>query len=373
MKKLLLCILFCATLSAESKYPVDVSYFVADLKFSQEHGVKICEIQHGILSTFFADAFLNGENGILAPKVVKEFAKIPLTKWTVLKHIAFINLVKVIQSAPDWEKRTSFHAILMDPKFDNIAKIPPTDPNDIASYQAMIYSQSSMVRSYDYFQENYPGIIIIDAATHPYWIDKYKMSLLFRNNSTLINIKPAWQLYLKQYTPELAQDIQNEIPSDLYVIKPRGAFLGDGVIIVSKENLDETLQFILRKTPTLQSHPDNSYNYWFKDPFDSFLIEKYYPSDLIQVRHLDNKTYEPTIRVAMIMSYDKGVIDFNFLGGYYMVPCMSINEEGTLNETRKARCKVPYYSKAPKEIINQVRQQLETAIPLLYWEMLERN
>jgi hypothetical protein len=41
--------LSCTLIYAEPKYPVDVSYLVSDFKYSQEHGLKICEVQHAVI------------------------------------------------------------------------------------------------------------------------------------------------------------------------------------------------------------------------------------------------------------------------------------------------------------------------------------
>src|SRR5438105_280604 len=82
-----------------------------------------------------------------------------------------------------------------------------------------------------------------DAASRPYWIDKYKMTSLFNNHPLLATIKPEWGLYPKTYTPTLADQIIQDIPSDFFVIKPRGSFVGRGVIIVAKKNLDSTLKY----------------------------------------------------------------------------------------------------------------------------------
>ena len=81
----------------------------------------------------------------------------------------------------------------------------------------------------------------------------------------------------------VAQEIAADIVSDYYVIKPRGGFRGSGVIIVAKEDLDETLQYILSDSTRLKKDRRKSHRYWIQDKFDSFIVEKYYPSDLVQV------------------------------------------------------------------------------------------
>jgi hypothetical protein len=157
----------------------------------------------------------------------------------------------------------------------------------------------------------------------------------------------------------------------IFVIKPRGAFLGNGVIIVAKEDLNETLNYILNKSDALAKDTDGSYSYWQKDRFDSFLVEKYYPSDPVQVEAQDGKLFEPTMRVAFILIYDNKIIDFRFLGGYWLLPNKAIDEPASLNEQKKAYCKVPFFTKVSDTVLEEVRQQLAATLPLLYQKMLE--
>ena len=44
---------------AAEKYPADVCFMIADLKYSAKQGVKICEVQQGCLSLFNGDNFRN--------------------------------------------------------------------------------------------------------------------------------------------------------------------------------------------------------------------------------------------------------------------------------------------------------------------------
>lgn len=367
MKNLLLCLLFVQTLYAH--YPADISYMVADLKYSKEHGVKLCEVQHGILSTFYGDIYLNGNNGILCPKIAEVFDEFDIKKWYVISQVSFKPLTDTFNES-GWINQPSIPSLILDEEFKRIATIPPEDPSDINSYQAMFYVKANALKDLDHFRHVCPGILVIDAPTHRYWIDKYKVTRLFTGHPLLTKIKPEWGLYPKSYTETLAQQIIDDIPSDIYVIKPRSAFLGRGVILVAKEKLDSTLKYILTSSEALQKDTDAAYNHWNRDAHDSFLVEKYYPSDLIQV---DEKEYEPTMRAAFVMIYNKNRIDVRFVGGYWMMPIKSVDQEGTLNELKKAYCKPPYFVPASAEELQEIGRQIEEALPFMYEKMLKQE
>ncbi|MBS0655536.1 MAG: hypothetical protein JSR46_07160 [Verrucomicrobia bacterium] len=372
MRKLCVLLLLCtAVLRADSNYPADVSFFIADLKYSQEHGVKICEIQQGVLSIFFGDVLLNGKNGLISSQVEQVFAEFPIKKWSINSDITFNSLLAELMESPRWNFHRSSSELFSDPAFLKAAATPPKDPNSIASYKGMVLARSSTIGDYKEFRKKYPGIMVAGAPSFSCWIDKYKMSLLFARDPIVAAVKPEWGLYPKIYSETLAQTIMNDIPSERYVIKPRGAFLGAGVIIVPKEELDSTLQYILQPSTALLANRDKSYSYWNHERFDSFLVEKYYPSDEISVDAFGGKTYEPTMRAAFMLIYDNKKIDFRFLWGYWLLPEKSLEEGGTLNEVAKAYCKLPFFTPASDEVLRQVTKQLGATMPALYKYMLE--
>jgi hypothetical protein len=371
MKKICLFLLFLtASLSGTSKYPADVSYYIADIKYSKTDGVKICEVQQGILSRFSGDAYVHGDIGVICPQIEQLFGEFPIKKWSSTSNIAFPTLASLLNHSPNWFMGNTTTDIFNDPNFQRLAAIPPKDPTDIASYQGIVFIRSEKIGDYEAFHQKYPGILVSGAPSYNYWIDKYKMTLLFDTHPMLKKIKPEWGLYPKKYTPALANQIIEEIPADFYVIKPRGAFLGQGVIILPKDKLDATLRYILTKNNALRLHFDKSYSYWYEDPFDSFLIEKYYPSDLIQVQALENKTYQPTLRAVFSLAYNNEKIDFRFFGAYWIVPQKSVDEEGSHNDVKKACCRAPFFAKATDDVIEEVRKELEITMPLLYEQML---
>src|SRR5205823_4862104 len=152
----------------------------------------------------------------------------------------------------------------------------PVDPFLITSYRGIVYADFDIVRNFNFYRTAYPGILFINAVTFPYWRDKYTMNVLFERNDELRQYKADWRIYPKKYDLLLAERVQQEMPAELYVIKPRSEVLANGVIIVAHNDLDRVLQMILKAEETLEKHPDKKYSYWFKNKDTTFLIEKYY-------------------------------------------------------------------------------------------------
>jgi phosphoribosylamine-glycine ligase len=59
--------------------------------------------------------------------------------------------------------------------------------------------------------------------------------------------------YKKTYTKKLAAKVVSELRCDTFVIKPRGQFMGRGVIIVQEQDLDEVLHYIITKSANWQT------------------------------------------------------------------------------------------------------------------------
>src|SRR5258708_17946383 len=84
---------------AEPKYAADISYMVCDFKYSQEHGLKICEVQHGALSAVGGDLYISGGNGSISPMIANFFDRFPMKKWTM--GVSFSPLRKSL-AAKEW-------------------------------------------------------------------------------------------------------------------------------------------------------------------------------------------------------------------------------------------------------------------------------
>ncbi|NGX57135.1 MAG: hypothetical protein K940chlam3_00018 [Chlamydiae bacterium] len=354
----------------ESQYPVDITFLVADLKYNQKDGVKICEIQHGIASAFSGDRYSHGEPGIIPENFYLTLLQYQNEFWTTHNNFSEAQIKNQLMASPEWHVLDHLPAVERNAFFLQQAALPVEDPTNIQSYHGCICTRKWVLNKHRKFMKKYPGIILIDEASIPYWEDKYKMSMLFSRNENLSSFKPRWHLYKKEYDAQLAQKIIEEIKSDWFVIKPRSSYLGNGVIIVNQEDLDETLRYILIKSRQLDKDPDNSYNYWYKDRSHTFLVEEFIASDPLCIPHLDNQLYQPTMRVAFICAYHNREIDLHILGAYWKLPRLSLSDEGTLNEKHKNCGKIPYFYRVDPETLREVEKQLHVALPLLYKEML---
>ena len=352
------------------KFPADIEFLVTDLKYSAEKGVKICEIQQGTLSMFNGTKFFDPDDTSIQSGFLHLLEKYRLKGWTVLGFINDMMLRTLMTKSPFWSTQYSNGSLFNDPELLYLGRKPVFDPSDISNYHGLLYISPQLVHSYKALDQALPGLLVIDRASFPCWVDKYKMTRLFSLNPVLANFKPKWGLYGKKYTPQLASTIIKDLGGEMFVIKPRGAFLGYGVIVVAKSELDSTLKYILSNSNELKKNPDLSYSYWTKDSFDSFIVEEFVNSDILNVPHLENKPYQPTMRIACVCVHDKGEFNVHFLGAYWKMPEFALNEPGSLTQKHKDLCEPPFYLQVDPITLDKVYSELKIALPILHKNML---
>jgi len=355
---------------AVERYPVDVCAMVADLKYNAEQGVKICEIQQLCLSLLNGDAFRNVHEESLYKELARVLSFYNGNGWVVANSMADPHLVSALASFSYWQTPQDIIALFSDPYFMHHVKQPVADIYDLSSYQGFLYINWSQLCVIPDFEKRFPGVIVMDKSSFPFWVDKYQMTKLFAEDELLSTFKPKWGSYKKEYTKELAAQIVDDLQCDILVIKPRGEFLGNGVIIIQKKDLDEVLSYIITKSGALAESKDPAYAVWKKDPFDSFIVEEFIFSDLIAIPHLENNVYQPTMRVAFVLVYNKGCHHVHFLGSYWKTPALSLYEDGDFMQKNKDICKPPYYCAVDAHTMQAVQEELSVALPLLHKRML---
>jgi hypothetical protein len=197
------------------------------------------------------------------------------------------------------------------------------------------------------------------------------MTKLFAQDEVLSTFKPKWGSYEKVYSKDLAAKIADDLQCDIFVIKPRGEFLGKGVIITQRKDLDEVLYYIITKEGTLAKSKDKAYAVWKQDSFSSFIVEEFVASDPLSIPHLGDKKYQPTMRVAFLLVYNKQRHNVHFLGGYWKTPSLSLDEDGDFMKKNKDVCKTPYYCAVDASTMELVQNELRVALPLLHSKMLQ--
>ncbi len=344
---------------------------VADLKYSASKGVQICEIQQATLSLFNGDTFRSPEEASIHKELQRTLSLYNKNGWVVTDSLADKKLVVALATVPTWHTPKDIIALFSDPDFKQRAKQHPTDIHDLATYQGFLYFSWSQLQVIYDFEKRLPGMVVIDKSSFPFWIDKYRMTRLFKDDAVLAALKPKWGNYKKRYTKNLATKIAADLSCDTFVIKPRGNFMGKGVIITPRQDLDEVLRFIITHEGPLAESKDSAYAAWKKDSFDSFIVEEFVASDPIRLPHLANKLYQPTMRVAFVLVFNKGQHDVHFLGEYWKTPELSIDEEGDFMHKNKDICEPPYYLAVDAKTRRIVQDKLRVALPLLHRKMLE--
>lgn len=353
------------------KYPVDVCYMVADLKYSAKQGVKICEVQQASLSMFNGDTFRSPEEESIHKGLLRTLSTYHKNGWIVDEGMADKKLVATLAHSPGWHHPKDLIALFSDQNFKDKAKKRAKDSYDLSSYQGFLYVNWSHLSVIHDFEQRLPGMVVIDKSSFPFWIDKYRMTQLFAKDERLAAVKPRWGNYKKKYTKKLAARIVNDLGCQTFVIKPRGNFMGEGVIMASKYYLDEVLRYIINKDGPLAKSKDSAYAAWQHDHFDSFIVEEFVASDPIALPHLGNRLYQPTMRVAFLLAYHKRLHRVHFLGEYWKTPEVSLDDEGDFMHQNKDICEPPYYLAVDVKTKQKVQDVLGKTLPLLHRKMLQ--
>ena len=262
-----------------SQIPVDITFLIADLKYNEKQGIKICEIQPGSLSVFNGYDYIKDGYG-LVPKMFCNFTKqFQKLGWYIF-HDVSDNKFKDILLEKGWTTEESLETLLRNPFFLSIARMPVHDPYNLLDYHGILWARQWKSMPMEDFRYYFPGVILIDGAVFPYKGDKFKMGQLLAADERLKKIKPQWSAYPKLFSEELIKQILQDIPSNILVIKPMKSTRGNGIIIIQREDLEPTLKYILTEdSDNLENNPDPSYNHWGHDPCKGFIVEEFVESE----------------------------------------------------------------------------------------------
>lgn len=309
-----------------------------------------------------------GEKEQIAEKVVGALNGYYKKSWVCEKAFADPAFQEKFIEDPHWTCFESLKKLEDKKQFLLNAVPPPHDFSSLKDYRGFVFLSPQFNFNRETFRNMYPGVVLIDNAFENCAGNKHNMSKLLVGDPYTEQHKPIWGHYHKD-EENLAERILEEISSDLLVIKPLKEFLGKGVIILRREELKDTLEYIFDKKMKKHQVTDRAYEFWRKGKESEFIVEEFIDSEPIFVPHL-GKTYCPTMRLVFLLFYDQGEIRIDGLGGYYSLPSVSLEEGGSLNEVCKSACKEPYYGKVEPGLLKEAEAQMKQLLSIIYLKQL---
>lgn len=354
-------------LPEQNALPSDISFCIADLKLDGSN-IQICEFGEGLESRF------KGYDAITHQGAMWE------ALWQALG--AYKHPVWVIEN-DFWKQHTADYAYRalqinggsMVSSFGQAQQKMYANKTKAAGAKSEGIVLLHGVKKSAVFVKNtakqYPNLLFLSKATARFVSSKQETNALF-NTPFLQQFKPQNLLIKKQYYAGLASDILKNIPNEYLVIKPTNSSLGHGIIIIHRRQLDETIKLILQghTEPLAKYQANRNYSYWLKDKDSHFIIEAFAQSKPLIV---NNNAYDPTMRIAFVMSNLKGKMQISYLGSYWKLPAKHLNEPGDFTEKHKSATTSHPWSSVlvADEDYFIVCQQLNELLPILYAKMLD--
>lgn len=351
-----------------SLWPAAIAFMVVDFKYNSEQGIKICEVQHGSTSKFKLGRYARDGECETTRLFVETFAQWKPSCWIKDDGIADKTLLTVLKGSPKWSITKDYKKLLTNKYFKKIISKPVLDPEDINNYHAICYGWKKAITPLLNQKQLYPGILIIDEPTFPYWTDKLKMGLMFKRDPILEQIKPVWSCYDKYLANDVYQKILEDIPGDYVIIKPRATFLSKGVIAIHKNELQKLLKLIIDNPSNLKKHPDPNWRYWSSDRSSSFVVEQFIESDALPAEN--GKFYDVTYRTTFLLFYEHKQITLQLFDTYLKYPKKSLDEKGSFTEQHCSHPEEMQKGFIPPEIIVEIEDQLSEPLLLLFEKML---
>jgi tetratricopeptide (TPR) repeat protein len=147
------------------------------------------------------------------------------------------------------------------------------------------------------------SIMLLDEKDH--------MHELF-HRAGMLRYRPVSRVYRRQYTPHLVNDICQNIPGDTVVVKSSDGARGMGVLVLPKRKVDAALRCLLNGEIAAIADFDQvdrvTCDTWMGTDRQEFIVEEYVPSKPV-VFSKDGRTYDPAMRVVLLMTAVEGVVD----------------------------------------------------------------
>lgn len=363
-------------LKAQTQYPADISFCIADLKFDGEN-IKICEFGQGTLSRFKGHDTLYGKGSVwnlfweYLTKFNKPFWQITPDNYAFTQKGIGFNL-KDLQACGG-HLASSISHLENDEEFRKITQTKNiTLFRSISDYNAIVVNNNKNFGTSFFYNYNlkYPHALFTDQATAFYVNSKYETNELFKHPD-LRKYRPKSMVCKCEFNEKLSKQIAKKLDSKKFVIKPLNASRGRGIIIVDRLHLSRELKKILEEKDTL--NPDDpSYKYWIDSKDKNFIVEEFVSSKPIS---LENKTYDATMRVIFVLSHDNGEINVDVLSAYWKLPLGALEDYD--NMTKKHKSTIDKQRKSSTIVDTHdfeiVKDQIKTVMKKAYALMLEKR
>ncbi|MBY0353911.1 hypothetical protein K2W90_06120 [Candidatus Babeliales bacterium] len=328
---------YTVPININSPIKASIAYFCADIKYNKGK-LKICELNPvpGVSPSVY-NVLVDGK---------KYDAYCPFWKafWAYTKQfdipIWFVGptcKTNALDFDSFFEEGYTYHKslddLVQDPLFIERSKKNIADISAISNYSGLIIYNpgigTSFKQAYEIVEnvkQHYPNFLWLNDSAQWFTGDKDLMARLFLNTETQ-EFKPQWKVYKKIYTPDLATEIIEEFERDMYVIKPTDGTWSGGVTIVSKDDLDATLKLLFEPKQKHKRTGQKNIDYWQNNKSDSFIVEEFMQSQTLTI---NGNEYNPTLRLAFIISHERNSISFTLLGGGWKTPQIPLNKVGDL-------------------------------------------
>lgn len=358
--------------------PADISFLIADLKYKPGE-LKICEFGEGTRSRFKGYDHVYGL-GTLWEMFWQHLRSYQFTPWYVgpalysdhdRSEVAIDAFAAHGGHCVRSIDQIKLHIERNDKKKKKIVKNVGFDETSLNAYQhLLLFRHLDAGRVFCQKMRDYhAGILVLNSAVAPFVNNKYFTNVLF-DDPELSCYKPQFMLCEKHYTPLLAQSIKKKIPAQQYVIKPLEEFKGRGIIMVKAAHLDKVLRRVLLKRDEGGGGGGAAtdgplYEYWQTNKDTHFLVEECCSSQELVI---DEKRYDPTMRVIFILTYDCGQVNVTYLDAYWKIPGKALDERTSL--TTKYKSIGTIYADVEEGDKREVQRMLNDCLPLLYKKML---
>jgi len=353
---------------------VALGFGIADVKVPSHGPVKILEFGNGLGSSF------RGYDKVNNPKSMLENLWVYLSKLGLpIMYVAggefdgdsFVNMKARSFKNLDMRIFDSEQALLSLQAGGWGRKRDDFDPHNLSTYSAVLIFRSNSMNPQEVREllKRYPWIIGFDLGGGflNYVDDKVLTKSLF-TGSSLQASTPSWKLLPRVYSEKTVQDVIKTMPAQYYVIKPPNQSTGTGIIIVSAEELENTLKKVL-PFPVL-GNLDSDKNsldpvsYWQNTPTPVVLIEALEHSKPVEVA---DKKYDPTLRVAYVVERDRDRTSVKILDGYWKLPVSPMGEADMQHVMKSESYKneepaKPLTGQDRTEIFPQLARTLELAM-----------